>query len=424
MNYFLSKLFLAAVAASIAVAVGFAFMPVPIDVDMAIVERGVLLVTVDEDGKTRIRERYIVSAPLAGRLLRIDKDAGDSVTAGRSLLATIQPRDPDLLDARALAQAEARVKAAEANVEKARAFLEQAKLAQADAERDWQRAKRLRESEVNAISISEFEDTQNRFRTSGEQLRSAHIAEEIAIFELEQAQAVLIRSRPLPEEVDDGLPPAVTKGDAALGSPQNSNGWTFSIRSPIDGRILRVFQESAAVVTAGTPLLELGDPADLEVEVDVLSRDAVRIRPHNKVFLEHWGGSDPLTGFVRLVEPAAFTKISTLGVEEQRVNVIIDFDDPQSYRGLLGDAFRVEARIVTDQVHHAVKVPTSALFRDGERWAVFAVVDDVARSRSVTIGHENGLEAEVLEGLDEGDVVVLHPSDQIEDGIRLRSREP
>ena len=251
------------------------------------------------------------------------------------------------------------------------------------------------------------------------------IQEEIAEFELEQARAALLRTRP---QADNGGPsrpdnadPANPNGDS--GAATNGNGgWTFTIYSPINGRVLRVLQESAAVVTAGTPLLELGDPADLEAEVDVLSRDAVRIHPGALVWLEHWGGDEPLRGRVRLVEPSGFTKISTLGVEEQRVNVIVDFVDPPEARAALGDGFRVEARIVVDEARDVLRVPTSALFRVGDKSAVFCVVDNVARQQPVTIGRQNGLVAEVVDGLDEGDRVIIHPSDQIEDDVAVRQR--
>ncbi len=235
------------------------------------------------------------------------------------------------------------------------------------------------------------------------------IQEEIARFELEQAQAALLRTRPR----DD------PKGD---GQPDGNGGWTFTIYSPIKGQVLRVLQESSAVVNAGTPLLELGNARDLEAEVDVLSRDAVKVHPGAKVWFEHWGGDRDLQGRVRLVEPSGFTKISTLGVEEQRVNVIVDFVDPPEERTTLGDGFRVEARIVIDEADDVLKVPTSALFRVGKESAVFKVAGHAVQQQIVKIGRQNGLEAEVIEGLGPGDRVVIHPSDQVEDGVHVRQR--
>lgn len=399
-----SKLFVVLIAAIVVVGLGYAFWPQPVEVDLAKVERGALQVTVDEDGKTRIREKYVVSAPLAGRLLRIDMEAGDPVQAGQTLLATIEPPDPNLLDARTIAQAEARVKAAEAARKKMEPMTEQVRAAQAYAEAELTRARKA----GNSVSKSELENAEYEYRRASEEQRSMRIQEDIARFELEQAQAALLRTRPREDDTD--------------AAAANGNGWAFTIYSPINGSVLRVLQESAAVVTAGTPLLELGDPLDLEAEVDVLSRDAVKIHPGARVLLEHWGGDEPLVGRVRLVEPSGFTKISTLGVEEQRVNVIVDFVDPPAARQSLGDGFRVEARIVIDEADDVLKVPTSALFRVGKESAVFKVVDGKVLEQIVKIGRQNGLEAEVLAGLAAGDQVVIHPSDQVDDGVQVRQR--
>jgi len=402
-----SKFFVLLVVALVVGGLGYAFWPEPVDVDLAKVERGSLQVTVDEDGKTRIREKYVVSAPLVGRLLRINMEAGDPVVAGKTLLATIEPRDPDLLDARAVAQAAARVKAAEATLKKMEPALQTVRDAQAFAEAEMTRARKA--ASGNAISKSELENAEYDYRQKSEELRSTRIQEEIARFELEQAEAALLRTRPRDDDAVDGV-------------ANGNGGWTFTIYSPINGRVLRVLQESAAVVNAGTPLLELGEPLDLEVEIDVLSRDAVKIHPGARVLLEHWGGEKPLLGRVRLVEPSGFTKISTLGVEEQRVNVIVDFVDPPEARTTLGDGFRVEARIVIDEAEDVLRVPTSALFRVGSESAVFQVIDDEVHEQVVKLGRQNGLEAEVVTGLSAGDEVVVHPSDQIDDGVKVRQR--
>jgi HlyD family secretion protein len=406
MKNILSKLFLFLVLAAVVLGVGYAFMPQPQFVDFANVERGTLRVTVDEDGKTRIREKYVVSTPLAGRLLRIEMDPGDDVVAGNTLLATIQPRDPELLDARSIAQAEARVNAAQSALEKSGPDLRQAIANQEDAERDLARVRKLFAS--NASTRAELEDAELLLRIRGEQLRSAKYTEEISKFELAQAKAALIRSRPRTEPVD--------------GAVVDEEDWNFPVESPIDGRVLRVFQKSSAVVNAGTELLEIGDPTDLEVEIDVLSSDAVKIEPGALTLLEHWGGNESLEGRVRLVEPSAFTKISTLGVEEQRVYVIVDLVAPPEERRSLGDGFRVEARIVISEATDVLKVPTSALFRVGDEWAVFRVDDGVAREQIVRVGRQNGLEAEIVEGLAESGVVIAHPSDKIEDGVAVRQR--
>lgn len=402
-----SKLFFLLAGAAVLGALAYAFYPEPVLVDIAELSRGELLVTVDEDGKTRIREKYVVSTPLSGRLLRIDLDPGDPVESGQTVLAVVEPRDPELLDARAVAQAEARVSAAEAALKQVEPNLEQARLQQTQAERELERGRRLIDS--RGVTREQLERIETRYRTASEELRAARYAQEIAEFELDQARAALVRSRPAAE------------GEGGADAPA-TNGWNIVIRSPINGRVLRVFQESSAVVTAGTSLLELGDPHDLEIEVDVLSSDAVRIPPGARVILEHWGGDRPLVGQVRLVEPAGFTKISTLGVEEQRVNVIVDLVDPPAERRELGDGFRVEARIVTSQVDDAVIVPTSALFRVGDSWRVFRVDEGRAQSVAVQVGKQNGLQAEVLGGLAPGDRVILHPSDQVVDGLAVEPR--
>ena len=400
------KIVPALAALAIVVAVAYGLIPEPAQVDLARVTRGDIRVTVDEDGKTRIRERYVVSAPLAGRLLRIDLEPGDEVVSGETLLATIEPRDPDLLDARSIAQAEARVSAAEASLQKMGPLLEEAMAAQEFAESELRRVRDARTSKAAAVSGSEIQSKLLAYRTASALMRTAKHNEEIARFELQQARAALIHSRP---------------AEDAASSPDNARN--LVILAPISGRVFRVFQESSAVVASGTAILELGDPRDLEVEVDVLSRDAVRIEPGDKVSLDHWGGAEPLEGVVRLVEPSAFTKISTLGVEEQRVNVIIDLLDPPGNRAALGDGFRVEARIVVDEAAGVLTAPTSALFRAGEGWAALVARDGAAHLQPVEIGLRSGLEAEVLGGLSDGEVVVVHPGDDIYDGASIRPRE-
>lgn len=406
------------VGVALITAIGYSFVAVPLDVDLAAVERGDVRVTVDEDGKTRIREKYVVSTPLSGRLLRINMDPGDPVVAGETLLATIEPRDPELLDARAIAQAEARVRAAQSAVKKTVPMLEQARIEQGNAETNLQRIR----AAGDAFSEADLDDAEARFSSASESLRSSKYAQEIAEFELEQAEAALLRSRPRVDGEGEGdstgLPAIATNGESENGL----NGWNFTIRSPITGRVLRVMQESSAVVTAGMSLLELGDPNDLEVEVDVLSSDAVKIKPGALVLLEHWGGDEQLHGRVRLVEPSGFTKISTLGVEEQRVNVIVDLTDPIEARQSLGDGFRVEARIVVAEATGVLRIPASALMRTPEGMAVFRVADGRAQQTPVEIGRQNGLEAEIVSGLAEGDQVVKYPSDQVDGGVKVQQR--
>ncbi len=398
------KLFFGMLACAVAGAVVFAFLPKPVHVDVAAVTSGPLSVTVDEDGKTRIKERYLVYTPLAGRLMRIELKVGDTVTAGQSLLAVVEPGDPSLLDARARAQTVAKVKATEAALKRAAPQLEQALVAMQFAESEHSRARKLAERQT--ISQNELEIAALLEQTRTQEYKAAKFAEEIARFELDLAKAALLRTQPESESEADG----------------QSGKWNFQIRSPITGRVLRVFQESSAVLSAGTRLMELGDPADLELEIDVLSSDAVKIRPGAKVSLEHWGGEKTLAGIVRLVEPSAFTKISALGVEEQRVNIIADLIDSNDKRAALGDGFRVEAKIVVWDSPDVIKVPTSALFRRGEDWAVFVVEQGHAEVRIVNIDHRTGLAAEVLEGLTEQDQVIVYPSDRVQDGVEVVAR--
>jgi len=387
---------------AVAGAVVWAFVPRPVVVDTARITRGPLRVTVDDDGKTRIKEKYIVSSPLNGRLLRIGLDPGDAVEIDQTQIALLEPRDPELLDARAIAEAKARVRAAEAAVEQSRPAADAALAEMQIAESEYHRISQMYDR--GGAMERERDDAQLALRMKAEAYKAARFGEAIAKFELELARAAMVTT--------------TIRDDAA----DTSQTDTFVIRSPSTGRVLRVFQQSAAVVSAGSPLIEIGDPSDIELVVDVLSSDAVRIKPGAAVVLEQWGGDEPLQGIVRLVEPAAFTKVSALGVEEQRVNVVIDFTDSPDLRPALGDGYRVEARIVIWQADDVLRVPTSALFRDGDAWAVFVVRDQVARTTHVQLGGRTGLAAHVIEGLSDGDTVIIHPSDQITDGSTIRPR--
>lgn len=383
----------------------YAFMPRPVPIDVGNVSRGNLQVSVEEDGRTRIRERYVVSAPLAGRLQRLKWKAGDGITPGQPL-AVIEPTDPALLDARSIAQAEARVKSARSTFDQSSANLDRLRVMLDHSETELARVERL--SRENAISRQDLEEKRMIRRMRGEEYRQARHAEDVARFELEVAQAALLRTRP---EMD--------------GTTDASHFEIFAPPLPGSGKmfyVLRLRQESETIVTPGMPLLEIGDPTDLEIEIDVLSSDAVKVRPGAKTLLEQWGGDAPLEARVRLVEPSGFLKISALGVEEQRVNVIADFAYPDQVPETLRDGFRVEARIIVWEQDDVMKVPNSALFRQNEGWAVFRVIEGRAILRPVEIGRRNGLEAEVLSGLSVGDEVVIHPSDKIRDGVQVVRR--
>jgi HlyD family secretion protein len=386
-------------AAALVSAIVYAFLPAAVSVDTAVVGRGPLRVTADEDGKTRVRERYVVAAPLAGKLLRINLKAGDPVRKSEPL-AIIEPTDPGLLDERERARAEAAVKAAEATREQAASRLERARREEENARKELARGESL--AAIRGISLQELDTYRHRVLVATEEIRAARFAVRVAEFELEQAQAVLLRSRQL--------------------SPGEAAAWRFVLPSPVDGRVLRVNQESLTPVTPGLKLIEVGDPHDLEVEVDLLSADAVKVKKGARVFLEHWGGGEPLLGQVRVVEPSGFTKVSALGVEEQRVNVIVDIDDPPERRPSLGDGYRVEARVVVWEKDDVLKVPAGALFRHGGGWAVFVVAGGKAELRPVEVGQNNGLEAEVLGGLQEGEGVVVHPGDKVKDGVAVTPR--
>lgn len=396
------RILMGLVAIAIVGGVVYAFLPQPVIVDTAIVTRGELQVTVNEDGRTRIKERYFVSTPLAGRLRRVELDPGDSVVAGETVLATILPDTPGLLDPREREQAEARASAAEAAVSRAQVNIDAVQVAREIAEAQYERVRRL--AERDAASEQQKEDATLAMRARQEDFRAAEFSLEIARYELEQAQSALKRFVPAPDE-------ETPTGD-----------WHFEIRSPISGRVLRVLQESATVLPAGTQLIELGDPTNLELEIDVLSIDAVRIEPGDTIRLEHWGGDEPLLGVVRLVEPSAFTKISALGVEEQRVFVIGDLATSDEERSHLGDAFRFEARIVVWNGDDVLRVPTSALFRQGDDWAVFTIREGKAEIRTVQLGHRNPDAAEVLGGLEDGEAVIVYPSDRVQAGISVAPR--
>ncbi len=382
-----------------------AIQPQPVLVDVRIVGRGPLQVTINEDGLTRIRERYIVSTPLAGRLERVSLEVGDEVREGKTIIAQMQAHDPSLLDPRAVAQAKARVRAAERRLDVARAEKKKAESAENFAKLVLNRVEQLQDT--NVLSQSDMDAKEMEYRISHEETQAANFQVDIAEYELELQQAALLLTDP----------------DAESKSP-GDNDMELSLKAPIHGRILRIYQESSAVLEAGEPIMEIGDPQDLEIVVDVLSEDAVRIRPGNKVELVNWGGEEKLDGRVRIVEPSGFTKLSALGVEEQRVNVVVDLLASREERLSLGDGFRVDARIVVWEGDDILSVPTSSLFRQDRNWVLFRVTaQGTAELTHVTIGENNGIDAQVLEGVQEGDAIVVHPSDDVLDGVAVQQRE-
>lgn len=378
------------------------FKPTAVPSDFATVSRGALEVTLDEEGETRVRDRYSVSAPLAGRVLRIELEPGDPVVAGETVLATFQPTAPGLLDARTQAEAEAQVRSSEAALGQAKAELDRIKAELRFSESELGRAQRLAEEEI--VSQEQLEAAELDNETRREAVAAAEFALRTARFELERAQARLLYGQP-----------GSTSIESAATAP-------IEITSPVDGVVLRRLRESESVVPVGEPLIEVADPARLEIVSDYLSTDAVKIDAGDPVRIEQWGGDRVLFGTVRRVEPSGFTKFSALGVEEQRVNVVIDFEDPQEAWNALGDGFRVEVRVVVYHNDDALLVPTSALFRHGDGWAAYTVEGGMAKLSPVELGRRNGLEAEVAEGLSEGTTVLVHPGDSVVDGVRVEER--
>lgn len=387
------------VLALAAAALYFALQPRPLEADFAEVSRGPLRITLDEEGETRVRDRYVVSAPLAGRVLRIEHEPGDRVRAASTVLARFLPTDPHLLDPRARAQAEAQVKTSESTLNRSRVELARAQSEREHAESELERHLKLHRDGL--LAEDRLESARLRAATAVESERAAQSSIGVAQAELERARASLIEA-------------------AGAAAPDKA---VVLLHAPIDGVVLRRIWESEAVVEAGEPLLELADPAKLEIVSDMLSTDAVKISLRDKVLIEQWGGERTLLGRVRRVEPYGFTKISALGVEEQRVNVVIDFDDPREAWEELGDGYRVEVRVVVWESDAVLKAPSSSLFRNGEAWAVY-VVDGQARAllREVEIGQRNAREVQILAGLQEGDRVIAYPGDQIASGVEVVAR--
>jgi HlyD family secretion protein len=372
-----------------------ALAPTVIEVEAATVVRGPLRVTVDEEGETRLRRRFVVSAPVPGRVLRIDSRPGDAVKKGQTL-AVIQPAAPMPLDARTQMTGEARVRAADAAVSRARSDRQRLAVEMKQAEADAARAKALLDAGYGSRDV--FEQLAARVGSLREAGAAADAAIRAAEFEAAAARASLM-----------------SRGEAA-------GGRAVTVTAPIDGQLLKRMQESEAVVPAGAPLVEIGSLDDLEIVTDYLSTDAVKIKPGAAVIIDRWGGEGTLAGRVQRVEPAGFLKISALGVEEQRVNVIVDFTDPREKRAALGDGFRVEVRVVTWESPDALTIPTASLFRRQGDWSVFVINGEVAQLRTVKVGQRNEQAAQILEGLSPGERVVAYPGESLGDGTKVRVR--
>jgi HlyD family secretion protein len=378
------------------------FRPKPVAVDLSEVLQEPMQVTISDEGEARVRDVFVVSAPVAGLMRRVELEAGDHVTPNETVIARLEPSTPMFLDERAVAEARAGVEAASAATKFA-----QAQLRRAEAERDFANSElqRLRAlASRQSISQNDLDAAERRAKTT-----VAAVAEANASVRMRESEYAQARARLL---------------NPAKRSAAAKDCDCILVYSPVSGSVLRVLHESEGVMTAGTPILEIGAPGDMEVQVDLLSEDAVRVRPGQRVSIEAWGGPGTLAGMVRRVEPFAFTKVSALGIEEQRVNVLIDLTEPRERWRRLGHGYRVQPRIVVWEARNVVQVPHSALFRDGEQWAVFVVENDSARLRRVGVGQHNDTHMQIVGGLTTGERIVLHPNDRIEEGTRIVARSP
>jgi HlyD family secretion protein len=385
-------------AVVIAAALAWGFWPAPLLVESATVVRAPLSVTVEEEGRTRVKDRFVISAPVAGYLQRIMLEVGDAITQGQAL-ALMEPLRPEVLDPRSRARAEAQVAAANAAIKSAEQQVNAARAEAGFASNDFKRKQQLQEQSL--VSREALEQAATRSREAAAQLRSAEFTVEVARYELEAAQTALQYS--IGSNGDEGLE-------------------TVALKAPVASQVLQIHHKSEGVVVTGEPLLEIGDPAALEIAVDVLSADAVRIKPGTRVQLLRWGGPQVLEAVVRTIEPTGFTHISALGVEEQRVWVIADLVSPRSEWEQLGDGYRVEADFVLWHEDDVLQVPTSALFRREGNWTVFTIDAGKARLVTVNAGRSNGLATQILDGIGVGEQVILHPDDRIADGVRVTEK--
>lgn len=393
------RVFIIAVLSAVVLAVIYGFMPQPVTVDISKAARATMKVVIEEEGKTRVRDRFVVSAPVSGHLRRITLKVGDIVKKGQTI-AVLEPVRSGVLDPRSRAEARATVSASASALQAAG---ERARSAAADAEyavKNLERQKKLYQSGFIAKDLIEQAETDAK-RTEANRL-SAEASVKTSRAELARAEASLRYS-------------------AAEGTADRQR--TVPVPSPVDGRVLKVQKESEGVVSAGEPLIDVGDPGSIEVKVEVLSADAVMISPGTPVIFERWGGETALAGKVRVIEPAAFTKVSSLGVEEQRVLVIADITSVNEEWKRLGDGYRVEAGFIVWEGKNILQVPASSLFRKKDDWSVFVNDRGRARLRKITTGHRNGLTVEVTSGIAEGEEVIVHPDDTVRDGIRVKPRQ-
>jgi len=385
-----------------------AFWPRATYVDMAKVRTGPMVVTINEEGRTRVKEPYTVSSPVAGELQRVTVLPGEKVIGGETVVAEMRPSNPSVLDVRTREQAHAAVTAAEASLRVAEADLNAAQANREYAESELERFRTLVEREI--VSQAALERAEQAARVAGANVDTARAA-----IAMREAQVINARAQLISFD-DTGLANAVASEGAQLHS--------IALRAPIDGTILKVMHKSETTLPAGEPIVEIGDiEGDLEVVSELLSSDAVQVAEGDRVIITNWGGTDDLAGVIRRIDPYGYTKFSALGVEEQRVEATISFANSDADKGNLGHGFRVEVRIVVWEDEAALIVPSSALFRQHQNWAVFVEQDGRAILREVSIGRNNGVDAQVLDGVQASDRVVLFPSANLVDGARVAQRQ-
>jgi HlyD family secretion protein len=378
----------------------FAFIPEKIQVDLISVQKGDLTVSVEGEGKTRIHDIYTIYTPIDGRITRLESNAGDRVTAGMTIIANMYPSNPTFLDKRSEIQAKADISGAEAALELASSRVRQAQAQLKFDQSEYKRAQALFNN--NMISTAELERAEIKLTMQQAEQDTSLANRALMKSRLKAAQAELLQ----PESTSE------IEGETCQ----------ICIYSPVNGYVLRLLHKSESIIPAGTALVEIGDPKDLEVNIEMLSTNAVKVKIGDKAFIKRWGGSDDLAAIVKVIEPSGFTKISALGVEEQRVNVILSLTDPYDKWQSLGDAFRVEAEIVIDHLKGINKVPLSALFRQNGLWSVLKVIDGEVILQAVEVGKRNNFFAEITQGLAVGEQVVIHPNNSIEVGMNVIQR--
>lgn len=389
-----------AIAGALALALAYAYWPRAVPVDVAQITQGPMVVTVEDDAVTRVRESYVISAPISGRLLRVEAHVGDDVDSGKTVLGQIMPVDPGLWDARTRRELEFTTSAARAARDLAGAAIRAAEARLTEARQEFERSKQL--FAKGHVAKARLERAETALKTASADLTTAQAALRQREFDVKTAETALMA----PSEI------------SSTGTKR-----FYDVRSPVGGKVLRLIQESEGVIQAGQPLVEIGDPANLEVVVDLLSTDAVKVAPGDVAEIRRWGGEGVLKGLVHRVEPSGVRKVSSLGIEEQRVNVIIDITDRADRWLRLGHGYQVDAAVILWRDDNALQVPIGALFRNAGKWAVFVVRGGRATLQEIEVGHINETSAQVIRGLKVGDTVVTHPSDRVQEGVLITPRD-